>query len=121
MTTGSAVQAAAAQPSAAARLCSRETVGRRQLEQQAAGCRQQQPQNHTIRQRLAGIKRQSNTAALGSVAAGEVEDQSVRVRIMLAENSGRLDLSECGLHSVPPAVFELEGESRRFWCLEESL
>ncbi len=36
-------------------------------------------------------------------------DASVRVKIMLAEGSGKLDLSECNLTTIPPAVFELTG------------
>ena len=38
------------------------------------------------------------------------EDQSIRVKCMLAEASGKLDLSECELASVPPAVAGLPGE-----------
>lgn len=45
----------------------------------------------------------------GDASALPQEDASIRVKIMLAESSGRLDLSECGLQAVPAAVFELEG------------
>jgi Leucine-rich repeat (LRR) protein len=35
------------------------------------------------------------------------EDRSIQVKFMLAGSSGRLDLSECGLTVIPPAVFDL--------------
>ncbi|KAI3428648.1 hypothetical protein D9Q98_007471 [Chlorella vulgaris] len=46
----------------------------------------------------------------GGTAAAEVEvevDQSIRVKCMLAEGSGKLDLSDCELQGVPPAAFDV--------------
>lgn len=51
-------------------------------------------------------------AVLSSTGGQDKEeevDASVRVKIMLAEGSGKLDLSECNLTTIPPAVFELTG------------
>ncbi|KAL4428234.1 hypothetical protein ABPG75_002323 [Micractinium tetrahymenae] len=55
-------------------------------------------------------------AACGSTGNGHSgrsgvpeEDQSIRVKCMLAEGSGKLDLSECELAGVPPAVLGLTG------------
>jgi len=38
-----------------------------------------------------------------------IDDATIRVKVMLAEGSGKLDLSECGLTSIPTQVFELTG------------
>ena len=50
----------------------------------------------------------SDGGAAGDAGLPE-EDQSIRVKCMLAESSGRLDLSECELAAVPPAAFNLPG------------
>lgn len=43
-----------------------------------------------------------------------LEDQSIRVKCMLAEGSGRLDLSDCELVGVPPAAFDIPGGCHSF-------
>ena len=48
------------------------------------------------------------TAAAGTAAAGIV-DRSLMVKLSLAQSSGKLDLSECELDSVPKEVFALAG------------
>eukprot|EP00887_Chlorella_sp_A99_P004206 scaffold15.g4206.t1 len=60
--------------------------------------------------RRGGWGRHDSVACRGQAraqAAPEVEDQTVHVRCMLAESSGRLDLSDCELSEVPAAVLEL--------------
>lgn len=37
------------------------------------------------------------------------EDQSIKVKCMLAESSGKLDLAECELAAVPPRALDLPG------------
>jgi hypothetical protein len=41
--------------------------------------------------------------------AAYTEDRSILVKIQLAAGSGRLDLSELGLESIPEEVFDIEG------------
>ena len=52
--------------------------------------------------------RSSCTAAAGTAAAGIV-DKTLMVKLSLAQSSGKLDLSECELDSVPEEVFALAG------------
>jgi Leucine-rich repeat (LRR) protein len=40
-------------------------------------------------------------------SAPVIADASIRVKLMLAASTGRLDLSECGLTEIPQQVFEL--------------
>lgn len=81
-------------------------------------CRPTVPARQQRRQATAGGRRvvcYSNDANSNSDAAAEPEpepeevDQSIRVKCMLAEGSGKLDLSECELSTVPPAVAGLTG------------
>ena len=52
--------------------------------------------------------RSSCTAPAGTTAAGIV-DRTLMVKLSLAQSSGKLDLSECELDSVPEEVFALAG------------
>ena len=62
--------------------------------------------------------RSSCTAAAGPAAASIV-DKTLMVKLSLAQSSGKLDLSECELNSVPEEVFalaELEVSTTRAGC-----
>jgi Leucine-rich repeat (LRR) protein len=48
-------------------------------------------------------------ATAAEETAPPIADATIRVKLSLAEGSGKLDLSECGLTSIPPQVFELTG------------
>lgn len=54
-------------------------------------------------------ERRSATAGVGNGADAPLADRTIEIKLMLAESSGRLDLSELGLDSVPPEVFDLTG------------
>ena len=73
---------------------------------------QQQQQRPWRGQQQQRQQRRGRTCCAGG--ASDIPDQSIRVKIMLAESSGKLDLSDCGLDSVPGAVFELQG-ARSSW------
>lgn len=53
-------------------------------------------------------RRMPSPYATGGASAPTL-DASLRVKLMLAEGSGRLDLSECGLTHVPAEVWEIDG------------
>ena len=60
-------------------------------------------------------QRQGGSTACGSSSGGSgdryvpEEDQSIKVKCMLAESSGKLDLAECELAAVPPRALDLPG------------
>jgi Leucine-rich repeat (LRR) protein len=50
-----------------------------------------------------------NVRARSGANGGGIMDASLRVKFMLAETSGKLDLSECNLSEVPPEIFDVKG------------
>jgi len=61
--------------------------------------------------RTIGSSRLGKTGLLepprASASISTISDASIRVKLMLAESSGKLDLSECNLDTIPEQVFDL--------------
>ncbi|KAH7622124.1 putative Leucine-rich repeat-containing protein 1 [Nannochloris sp. 'desiccata'] len=64
---------------------------------------------HSVASRLGRFRNRKIIvrATAAEETAPPIADATIRVKIMLAEGSGKLDLSECGLPSIPAQVFEL--------------